>query len=325
MKNPTEELKFKSTKFHGMYRGVVENNSDPDKRGRVQVRVWGVHSEDLNHLPSSSLPWAEAATDLLQGGVAGKGRFVLPLIGSQVWVFFENGDHMAPVYFASCTNYPTDQNYGMDPIQGFHAGSEPSVVNEADWNRLARDNSDVPAINDRSAGRTTGVTIAGGGSWDEPVTEEYTDYPNRNVIISLKSGFMTYAEDTAAGDHAFLWHPTNSYIDISSLGDRIDKINRDQYSIIGRDFYQYIINNINRTIAGNSLQLIQGNETKKVDGSSDVESSGTMTLTAPTVTIDATTITLGSGGQFVAVGVVTGPGGSPVHTHPLTVSTVVTA
>ena len=332
MKNPTEELKFKSTKFYGMYRGVVEDNSDPDKRGRVQVRVWGVHSEDKTLLPVTSLPWAEAATDLLQGGVAGKGRFVLPLIGSQVWVFFENGDHMAPIYFASCSNYQTDPNYGMDPAQGFHAGSEPSVVNEADWNRLARDNDDVTSISTRSAGRTTDVSIAGGGSWDEPSVESYTNYPNRNVLISLKSGFMVFAEDTSAGNHSFLWHPTNSYIDISSVGDRTDKIYRDQYSLIGRNFYQYIINNISRTIAGNEQKLIQGDSIQEVKGTSTLTCDGTLTLDSPTIEMDATTvninattINLGSGGVAVTVGLVTGPGGAPPHTHPLTVSTVAKA
>jgi len=84
-----------STKFHGMYRGLVEDNLDPNHAGRIKVRVYGVY----DNLSVNIIPWAEYA-DPMMGGQSGIGGFFVPDIGSKVWVFFEAGDHMQPVYFA---------------------------------------------------------------------------------------------------------------------------------------------------------------------------------------------------------------------------------
>ena len=32
-------------KLNGFYRGVVEDNVDPDKRGRVRARIRGIHTK----------------------------------------------------------------------------------------------------------------------------------------------------------------------------------------------------------------------------------------------------------------------------------------
>jgi len=37
--------------------GVVEDNNDPLKTGRCKVRIFGWHSENLNEMPTSDLPW----------------------------------------------------------------------------------------------------------------------------------------------------------------------------------------------------------------------------------------------------------------------------
>lgn len=83
----------------GIFRGFVENVVDPEKRGRVQVRVPHVHG----NVPTSHLPWAERVFS--DGGGFGAGTFN-PLRGMSearvqdgdgVWVMFEGGDHHLPV------------------------------------------------------------------------------------------------------------------------------------------------------------------------------------------------------------------------------------
>jgi hypothetical protein len=44
--------------------GVVENVFDPLKLGRLQVRIIGWHTDDLNAIPSDSLPWAQTVLPL---------------------------------------------------------------------------------------------------------------------------------------------------------------------------------------------------------------------------------------------------------------------
>jgi hypothetical protein len=38
--------------------GAIESIDDPEKSGRVQVRVWGKDTIDTNATPTESLPWA---------------------------------------------------------------------------------------------------------------------------------------------------------------------------------------------------------------------------------------------------------------------------
>ena len=74
--------------FYGKYRGLVIENIDPEQIGRVLVQVPDV----LGGIPSSwALPCVPAA------GIQ-SGCFIVPPIGSQVWVEFEQGDPDYPIW-----------------------------------------------------------------------------------------------------------------------------------------------------------------------------------------------------------------------------------
>lgn len=76
------------TKYYGKYRGLVINNIDPEQIGRVLVQVPDV----LGETPSSwAMPCVPAAG--IQAGC-----FIVPPIGSQVWVEFEQGDPDYPIW-----------------------------------------------------------------------------------------------------------------------------------------------------------------------------------------------------------------------------------
>lgn len=76
--------------YPGAYRGVVENNADPEKRKRYQVRVFALHPEGV---PVEALPWAESSL------FAGKMFGDLPSFekGDPVFVMFEGGNRRFPV------------------------------------------------------------------------------------------------------------------------------------------------------------------------------------------------------------------------------------
>lgn len=77
-----------ATRYYGKYRGTVIENIDPEQIGRVIVQVPDV----LGLTPSSwAMPCVPAAG--IQAGV-----FVVPPIGSQVWVEFEQGDPDYPIW-----------------------------------------------------------------------------------------------------------------------------------------------------------------------------------------------------------------------------------
>jgi uncharacterized protein involved in type VI secretion and phage assembly len=74
--------------YYGKYRGTVIQNIDPEQIGRVLVQV--PHVLGMN--PSNwAMPCVPAAG--IQAGI-----FVVPPIGSQVWVEFERGDPDYPIW-----------------------------------------------------------------------------------------------------------------------------------------------------------------------------------------------------------------------------------
>lgn len=77
-----------SSRFYGKYRGTVINNIDPMQIGRIQAMVPDVSSL----LPTS---WAMPCVP-----ITGKqmGTFMLPQIGSGVWIEFEQGDPDYPIW-----------------------------------------------------------------------------------------------------------------------------------------------------------------------------------------------------------------------------------
>ena len=89
-------------KFFGKHRGKVENNIDPQGRGRVQVSCAAVLGE-------GRLSWAMPCTPY---GGSGVGFFTVPPIGASVWVEFEGGDPNVPIWsgcFWEQGEAPTDR------------------------------------------------------------------------------------------------------------------------------------------------------------------------------------------------------------------------
>jgi hypothetical protein len=75
-------------RYYGKYRGLVIENLDPEQIGRVILQVPDV----LGVIPSS---WAMPCVPV--AGIQA-GCFMVPPIGSQVWVEFEQGDPDYPIW-----------------------------------------------------------------------------------------------------------------------------------------------------------------------------------------------------------------------------------
>ena len=73
----------------GKFRGFVDDNADPDRRGRLRVVVPSV-------LGSEPTDWALPCFPY--GGAAGLGFLAVPPVGAQVLVEFVEGDLNAPVW-----------------------------------------------------------------------------------------------------------------------------------------------------------------------------------------------------------------------------------
>jgi hypothetical protein len=230
IKNDPAELKLHSEKLYGIYRGVVEENDDStewknDSRwekggtGRVRVRVWGIHTKnklkgEKEGIPVNELPWAEPAYPIIEGSISGVGIWSVPVQGTHVFLFFENGDHMQPRYFA-CAPGIQPSSFSHKSDEGLHDpdGIYPTTdyLNEPDYSKAARgieDGSFIGIINDN-------LTYCS-GQCRERITEdqvEIGDYPH---ITSLEThgGHALLFDSTPDEKRFFLYHPSKSYATI---------------------------------------------------------------------------------------------------------------
>lgn len=86
------ELPVEDDDFQKIYIGMVIDNKDPDRYGRCKVRVHGLHDEFF----PEDLPWAIPEFPL---NFTEKGSFMVPEIGTLVYVKFDDGDLYEPIYF----------------------------------------------------------------------------------------------------------------------------------------------------------------------------------------------------------------------------------
>lgn len=108
-----------NTTFNDIYRGIVVDNTGV--RGRCKIYVPGVYPTQFENDPAS-LPWAQPAMSLFGGNAPATvydlfmdvnsstnsplsyketGVCGWPHKNAHVWLFFEQGNHNFPVYFAS--------------------------------------------------------------------------------------------------------------------------------------------------------------------------------------------------------------------------------
>jgi hypothetical protein len=90
-------------RYPGLYRATVTINVDPEFRGRLQLMIPDV----LSFVPAT---WAEPCSPLAGPTGPGMGVYMVPPIGSGVWVMFEHGDVNRPVWmgcrFDNTANVP---------------------------------------------------------------------------------------------------------------------------------------------------------------------------------------------------------------------------
>ena len=100
MKIPKTYNERNGKDLYGIYRGVVVDNEDPLKIGRVKVRVFSLHG--VYDISDEDLPWANYCSPF---GSANSGSFIIPEVNNTVFVAFEGGDQQYPLYLG--TSYST--------------------------------------------------------------------------------------------------------------------------------------------------------------------------------------------------------------------------
>lgn len=101
-----------------IYDAVVENINDPMKLGRVQVRVFGLHTDNTALIPTEDLAWARV---LMPGAaMSGIGQSISGLLpGSWVMVMFQDAEQQYPIVlgaYQSIPSQPTSTTIANDDL-----------------------------------------------------------------------------------------------------------------------------------------------------------------------------------------------------------------
>jgi phage baseplate assembly protein gpV len=277
IKNSLRNIKIEVEQLNHFYRGVVEDNKDPLKAGRVRVRIHGLHTykktkSETDGIPTEELPWAEPCMPIHEGSVSGFGSWAVPLQGSQVMLFFENGNVTQPRYFASMPGIPESKDQYSNNKQvvskrdGFRDpdGNYPveNRLGEPDVHRLARGISDETLVTTKNQQRQIGVQTAFGGQWSEPQSPYAAKYPH-NHVIATHGGITIELDSTPGSTRLHLYHPSNSYIEIDNDGNMVVRNNTEKYEIVAGGKNIYIKQQRNLTVDEKS--------TKKVGTDEDIE------------------------------------------------------
>ena len=86
-------------KQYGKYRGIVADNKDPQKRGRLKLLIPSVLADQMSDWALPCLPY---------GGFDQQGMFMVPQNDAQVWVEFEEGDIHRPIWVGTFWQQESD-------------------------------------------------------------------------------------------------------------------------------------------------------------------------------------------------------------------------
>jgi len=104
-------------KYMGKYRGTVLQNIDPERTGRLQLAVPDVQSL----LPTT---WAEPCVPLAGPTGPPMGVYMVPPIGTGVWVEFEYGDPDRPIWVGCRWGLQSD----IPPLAQAGNPADPNII-----------------------------------------------------------------------------------------------------------------------------------------------------------------------------------------------------
>ena len=124
-----------STEYYGddarWFVGEVKSIADPDKLGRVRVRIFGLHSTNTAKIANTDLPWANVVLPVTQGGTMHVTQPTGIQIGARVFGMFIDGKHsQVPLVLGSIPHNPTFRYTYDGAPDGFVSPVQSEVIGQ---------------------------------------------------------------------------------------------------------------------------------------------------------------------------------------------------
>jgi len=261
--------------------GVIENNNDPRKEGRVQVRAFGIHGTN-KQVPRDELPWAL----VMQGDYNPNN---IPKINSWVFgIFLDGRDAQEPMVMGLIpTQYATvidpDKNgWGFIPDKDGEVsaqGSAPEDVYQPQQSRYLRgEYVQETQVLTQEMGRTVDVKVGGTDeTWDQPSSAFNTQYPHNKVWETAHHSIEL--DDTKGGERITVRHKSGSFIEIDNRGTTTHKSTGDHFDVMDKKQHVVVGGMSTVTILGNSYVYVRGNKIEEIEGDLQTQVHGNHMLT----------------------------------------------
>jgi hypothetical protein len=275
--------------------GAVEDRLDPLKLGRCRIRCVGWHSENKMKVPTEKLPWAMPAYPVNHT------QTYAPKEGDMVFGFFADGDNaQEPIILgifpsiplkaanaqeafsdprtdaalSNAPRVPESKDYSLDGsgikiTESTAAKPYPLNLDEPTTSRIARNETiNKTFIQERKDKVVNEVETYDKHTliqkWNEPETKYDAKYPYNNVM-ETESGHILEYDDTPGAERIHQAHRNGSFQEWYPDGDKVEKITKDNYTIVMKDDNVYIMGKCRVTVQGDAEIYIQENAYVRVD------------------------------------------------------------
>lgn len=307
----------------GTYAGVVEDNKDPEKLGRLKVRVphvYGAVGGTFGAITTENLPWAMPSG--LPNGLSQQsgGCDWLPEMGDQVLVRFLDGEPEKPVYEWFMQTQAAAKNFKLHAYKDAADGvGKPKRGAWVRYGHTVEWNSD-------------GLILTTSKGYRLLLTDASTKGNDGNINISTQAGQFMDMDDTtntvslnvnedyqinvgnqmlAICDSISLNTMTNeiemisgSYLSFDTVDNvegtvgadwTMDVAGNTEFRLTG-DWITTALANVQFTVTGDWINTVTGNWTTTVTGTTALTSTGNMTLTGTAqMTLEFAQLFLGTG------------------------------
>ncbi len=198
--------------------GVVEDRDDPEKIGRVRVRIHHLHDPSTSVVPTENLPWASVLMPVTSSSLNGVGVSPTGIQkGSTVFGFFLDGmEANLPVIF------------GVLPGKG-------------DIAKLA--------LGQQSLNKEAYAI--------EPPSAFNTQYPY-NKVQQTESGHVFEVDDTPNFERIHQYHRSGTYSEINQDGRQVQKIVDDNIEVVLKNKKLYVQGNVEINVKGSYTLNVDG-------------------------------------------------------------------
>lgn len=264
--------------LHTWYRGIVEDVNDPEKRGRVRVRVESVYKsapgsnkgsgtdktvsvslaapaqgQDKNDaVRKDELPWA----DVICHGQANKvGHFFVPRVNDAVIVVFEFGQPEYPLviggWWGQVNPNGNDTNAESEaPLAALGGSQEGETGND----KKGKDGHPAPI-----------KTAQDVGTIQEPDNPYDAQYPE-NQVIRTSSGHLLELDNTSGAERINIVHKSGTWAEFHPDGTLVFGIQGKRYTLVEQDDDQHVKGKRNVVIDGDMTHKVGGGLTTQVVG-----------------------------------------------------------